>query len=210
MSVTIVILAITIIVSIQAMENSDMKYKMMFNPVYCADDKQWYRVLSHALIHADWMHLIFNMYVLWMFGQAVETGTGVNEHLGYYGLHGVKGYFFYVLLYVGGAAFATLPSLTRRRHDKTYFSLGASGAVSAVVFSFILLNPSAKMGLLFLPIMAPAYIFGILYLLAEYFLSKQNRTGIAHDAHFAGAIYGIIFTFALNAEKVIDLWRNIF
>ncbi|MCB0478433.1 MAG: rhomboid family intramembrane serine protease [Crocinitomicaceae bacterium] len=210
MTVTIVILIITILVSIQAMENQDMKYKMMFNPVYCADDGQWYRVLSHALIHADWMHLIFNMYVLWMFGQGVEMGNGRYDTNSYVGLNGNVGYMYFAVMYVGGAAFATLPSLIRRRHDRGYFSLGASGAVSAVVFSFILLNPGAKMGLLFLPIMAPAYIFGAIYLAAEYFLSKQNRTGIAHDAHFAGAIFGIIFTFATNAENVIRLWKNIF
>ncbi|MEZ4938728.1 MAG: rhomboid family intramembrane serine protease [Crocinitomicaceae bacterium] len=207
MSVTIVILVVTILISIQAMENQDMKYKMMFNPVYCTDEKQWYRILSHALIHADWMHLIFNMYVLWMFGQGVENSLNSNSFVG---LNGNIGYMYFSLLYVGGAAFATLPSLIRRRHDRGYFSLGASGAVSAVVFAFILLNPGAKMGLLFIPIMAPAYIFGAVYLLAEYLLSKQNRTGIAHDAHFAGAIYGIIFTFATNHGVVIQLWKNLF
>jgi membrane associated rhomboid family serine protease len=208
MSVTIVILIITILVSIQAMENSDMKYKMMFNPVICADEKQWYRVLSHALIHADWMHLIFNMYVLWMFGQSVEIGKG--SYNGFVELHGNKGYMYFSMMYVGGAAFATLPSLIRRRHDRSYYSLGASGAVSAVVFSFILMNPDARMGLLFIPIMAPAYIFGMIYLAAEYFMSKQQRTGIAHDAHFAGAIYGLLFTFATNPSFVINLWKNIF
>lgn len=209
MSVTIVILIITVLVSIQAMEKQEMKYKMMFNPVYCADEGQWYRVLSHALIHADWMHLIFNMYVLWMFGQAVELGKG-DYYNGFVDTLGAKGYVYYAILYIGGAAFATIPSLFRRRHDRGYFSLGASGAVSAVVFSFILLNPDARMGLLFIPIMAPAYIFGGIYLLAEYFLSKQNRTGIAHDAHFAGAVYGIIFTFATNSEMIIRLWKNVF
>ena len=207
MSVTIIILIATILVSYRAMEDSNLKYKLMFNPVYCADEKQWYRVLSHALIHGDWMHLIFNMYVLWMFGQYVELGGA--HTIGYELLHGAKGHFYFALLYLGGAAFATLPSLIRRRHDRGYFSLGASGAVSAIVFSFILLNPQAKLSLLFLPIPMSAYIFGALYLVAEYFLSKQNRTGIAHDAHFAGAVFGIIFTFALNSEVVIKLWNTI-
>lgn len=202
MSITIVILICTILVSYQAMENSELKYKMMFNPVYCAEDKQWYRVLSHALIHADWMHLIFNMYVLYMFGETVE-------HF-FVGLNGPPGYLYFVLLYVGGAAFATVPSLIWRRNDRGYFSLGASGAVSAIVFAFILLVPTSELGLLFLPIRLPAYIFGILYLAAEYYFSKQKRSGIAHDAHFAGALYGLIFTFATNFEYVVKMWKTVF
>lgn len=202
MSITLIILIITVLVSIQAMENSEMKYKMMFNPVYCADEKQWYRVLSHALIHANWMHLIFNMYVLYMFGEFVEKSFRV--------LHGPKGYLFFVLLYVGGAAFATLPSLINRRHDRSYFSLGASGAVSAIVFSFILLSPNSEMGLLFIPFYLPSWLFGLLYLAAEYFMAQRERTGIAHDAHFAGAIYGLIFTFATSYEIVIRIWQTVF
>jgi len=202
MSITVVILIITILVSYQAMERPELKSKLMFNPVYCADNKEWYRVLSHALIHANWMHLIFNMYVLYMFGKAVEAY--------FIGLNGSKGYLYFIILYIGGAAFATLPSLITRRHDRSYFSLGASGAVSAIVFSFILLMPTSKMGLLFIPIQIPAYIFGGIYLAAEYYMSKQDRGRIAHDAHFAGAIFGIIFTISTNFEFIITTWKNVF
>lgn len=201
MTVTIFILVLTILISIQAMENSEMKYKMMFNPVFCWRDNQWYRVLSHALIHSNWMHLIFNMYVLYMFGEMVEKLFIAN--------HNTSGRILFVVLYVGAGVFATLPSLINRKNDSAYFSLGASGAVSGIVFSFILFLPTAEMGIIFLPFYLPAYQFGLIYLVAEYFMSKKGRTGIAHDAHFAGAVFGIIFTLITNLESITHIWKTI-
>ena len=125
------------------------------------------------------------MYVLYAFGLNVEAFFGSMNQIGV---------LYFVLLYLGGMVFATLPSIVKNRENPSYRSLGASGAVSAIVFAFIVLAPTAGMGLIFLPgISIPAFIFGILYLVAENYMSKKGNTNIAHEAHIAGAIFGLIF-----------------
>lgn len=136
------------------------------------------------------------MYVLFFFGKHVE-----EYFISSFGK--IKGEVFYVLLYVGGIIFASLPSLVKHKDNDLYFSLGASGAVSAVMFSFIIIAPGQELYLLGgIPI--KAYIFGPLYLLYEYLMSKHSKGRIAHDAHFAGAIFGIIFTLLLDFNFFIN------
>ena len=197
--ITYIILGITILVSIMAMDNNDLKNKLMFNAYMIKEHKQWYRFFSHGLIHGDWMHLGFNMLSFYMFGKAVEDGYGQ--------LFEAKGTLFFILLYLGGLVMSSLYSYERNKGNIYYNALGASGAVSAVIYAYILLDPNARIGMMFLPIRVPAYIFGFIYLGIEYYLSKRGNTGIAHDAHFWGAIYGIVFTLILRpnlASSFID------
>lgn len=197
--ITYIILGITILVSIAAMENHDLKNKMMFNAYAIHEHKQWYRFFSHGLIHGDWMHLGFNMLSFYMFGKGVEEGFGF--------IFGGKGMLFFILLYVGGLAMSSLYSYERNKNNMYYNALGASGAVSAVIYAYILLDPTARIGMMFIPIRVPAYIFGFIYLGIEYYLSKRGNTGIAHDAHFWGAVYGIVFTLILKpslASSFVD------
>ncbi len=198
--ITYTILAITIFISITSMDNYVLKNKLMFNAYMIKERKEWYRFFSHGLIHADWMHLIFNMLALYMVGKFVEDSYVV--------IFEGKGILFFILLYVGGLAMSSLYSYERNKENMYYNALGASGAVSAVIFAFIMLAPNAQMGLLFIPFLKiPAYIFGFVYIGFEYYLSKRGNTGIAHDAHLWGAVYGIVLTIVLKpsiASSFID------
>ena len=131
---------------------------------------------------------------------------------GVIGGFGNIGYLYYITLYIGGLLFATLPSLKKHGDNPGYLAVGASGAVSAIVFSSIILYPTGGMGLLFIPIRIPSFIFGVLYLLAEHYMSKKGGTGIAHDAHIGGAFFGVFFTvlldfkFLTNFVDMINDW----
>ncbi len=176
------------------MDNHALKNKMMFNAYMIKERKEWYRFFSHGLIHGDWMHLGFNMLALYMFGKELE------DH--YARLFDEKGILFFILLYVGGLAMSSLYSYERNKENIYYNALGASGAVSAVIYSFIMIEPLRPLQFMFVPIDIPAYIFGFVYLGIEYYLSKKGNTGIAHDAHFWGAIYGVVLTIMIKPHAV--------
>lgn len=152
-----------------------------------------YRVGTYALIHADWLHLIVNMYVLYNFG---ENGTEAMYKIAF----GSKGLLFFILLYVGGAITSVIPSYEKHKHNYGYTAVGASGAVSAIVFAYILFNPLSSFYFVFVPFPIPAYIFGLLYMGISYYLARQNKGNIGHDAHFFGALFGLMFTILLNKE----------
>jgi membrane associated rhomboid family serine protease len=137
------------------------------------------------------------MYVLWIFGTAVES-TFSNK--GFFPETYQYGKFFYMLMYVLAVPISTIPALFKHKNDHYYNSVGASGAVSAIVFTTILLAPGMKLGIIFIPIGIPAYIFGILYLVYSYFMSRRGQDNIAHDAHFVGSVFGFIFPIMLNHE----------
>lgn len=193
-SITLIIIVITSLISYQAFNKSELFYRLLHNPYNVIHRKEYSRIISHGFIHGGWGHLIFNMYVLWMFGSLVEQIFVANYQFG-------KAYF--VVLYFGGMVFATLPSIKKHKNNPNYNAVGASGAVSAVVFSAVLLNPLMKMGIILIPVMIPAFIFGPLYLVAEYILNKRGGSPIAHDAHLWGAFYGIIFTVLIDFNIIV-------
>ena len=205
-SVTTMIVAITVVVSFLAFNDKDLSYKLTLSPYSVKHHKRWWQVFTHGFIHADYMHLGLNMYVLYSFGGIVETV--------FVRCFGNIGYLYYITLYVGGLLFATLPSLKKHGDNPNYLAVGASGAVSAIVFSSIILYPTGGMGILFIPIRIPSFIFGVLYLLAEHYMSKKGGTRIAHDAHIGGAFFGVIFTvlldfqFLTNFIDMINGWFN--
>lgn len=201
--ITLIIVGITVLVSIAAMDNMTLKNKLMFNAYMINHRKEWYRFFSNGLIHADWIHLLFNMYALWMFGKGVETIYKYDE------VFGGKGSLFFILLYVGGLAMSSLYSYEKNKNNIHYNSLGASGAVSAVIFAFIVLNPTAQLGFMFIPVPIPAYLFGFIILGIEHYLSRRGNTGIAHDAHFWGSVFGIVFTLVLKPSLAIDFIHKI-
>ena len=149
---------------------------------------QFYRFITHGFIHADPGHLIFNMIALSSFGENVEKSFTIH--------FGDKGKIIYLVLYFTALIAASVPDYFKHRENHLYRSLGASGAVSAVIFTSILFNPKDGIGLIFLPDLAiPGYIFGIIYLIVSTVLARRAQDNIGHGAHITGAIYGLVFTY---------------
>ena len=186
--VTITILITTIIFSARAFKNNDLFSKYLFNAFAIKNYNEQYRFLSHAFLHSDYAHLIINMFVLYSFGQVLEGG--------YFPIvFGKFSTLIYILLYTGGIYASSIADYFRHQNNKYYNAVGASGAVSALVFSSILLSPNSKMGIIFIPfIHLPAWIFGLLYLAYSFYMDKNKNDRIAHGAHAWGALFGFLFT----------------
>ena len=194
MSVTIIIVIITVLASLAAFNNAELKYRLMMHPFGVNHNKEYQRIFTHGLIHADYMHLFFNMFVLYGFGENIEL-----MFLFYWGEW--NGLSFFLLLYLGGIIFATLPSLRKHKDNPNYYSLGASGAVSSVLIVFILIFPLSPLNFIFLPgIDIPAWLMGILFFVYESYMNKRGRTGIAHDAHIYGAIWGLLLMLIIKPQ----------
>jgi len=189
LTITLIIIISTVLVSLSANSKPELYSKLLFNPYQVVHRKEWYRIFTHALIHDNQniFHLFFNMYVLYSFGSAVETILLNNL--------GGLGKLYYIVLYIGGIFIATIPALIKHKDNYGYNSVGASGAVSAVLFSTIAFVPfSGGIGILFLPFSIPPLIFGVLYIAYEIYMEKRGGTNIAHDAHIWGAVFGFVFT----------------
>ena len=143
------------------------------------------------------------MYALYLFGQVLEEQ--------YFPLlFQQKAMFYYILLYVGGIFFSSLYDLIKQKDNPNYSSVGASGAVTAIVFSAILINPGMGMGILFIPFFIPAWLFGILYLVYSWYMGKRQLDNIGHNAHFWGAVFGFVFTTVLRPGLLIHFYNEIF
>ncbi len=185
MSITIIIIILTVAVSIPAFKNSKIFYQLDFSPYFIEKNREWYRFFSHALLHGDWWHLILNMLVLYFFGDVTQ-----NYFEAYAGSLGT---FYFVLLYVGGIVFAVLPTYKKHNGNSNYHSVGASGAVSAVLFSSVIFSPGTSICLYGI-ICFPGIIWAVIYLIYSYTQGKKGGDFINHDAHFWGAIFGVAFT----------------
>ncbi len=201
-TITIAIIAITTLISIGGFYNQRIKEDLIFYPPAISQYNQWYRFFTCGLIHADAAHLFFNMYTLYMFGDAVE-GEFVE-------LFGNLGKLLYIIMYITSLVACLLPTYFKHKNNAYYSSLGASGAISAVVFAFIFLNPTIKMGLIFLPIPLPAFVFGLLYLGITTYLSRRGGSHINHSAHLWGSVYGIFFLivtgFTMSAYNPVTIF----
>ena len=185
MSTTLIIVIVTVIVSLFAFSSHKLREDLIFYPVAITQENQYYRFVTYGFIHADFMHLIFNMYAFYLFGGACE-----NSFVAIFGKYGQT---FYVLMYLLALIVCVIPDFLQYRGNPNYRSLGASGAVSAVVFAYILFRPLQGIGLMFIPVFIPGFIFGILFLVVSYFLGKKGGTSVNHAAHIWGALFGIIF-----------------
>jgi membrane associated rhomboid family serine protease len=192
--VACIICAITVITTLIAFYNDEFYDKLILQPYNVSRGKYVYTLITSGFIHADWMHLIFNMMTFYFFAFQLEA---------------VLGHWQFALLYMVSLILSDLPSVVKHKNDLWYRSLGASGAISAVVFSAILFNPLGKMGLLFIPVQIPAVLFGILYLIYCSYASKKGVGNVNHDAHFFGALSGIMITVLLQPEIVPYFFRTI-
>jgi membrane associated rhomboid family serine protease len=190
-SITVVIIAITGIISFIAFNNNEVMDKLIFYPPAISERKEWWRFFTCGFIHKDIPHLLFNMYALFLFGQG-QRKDGV-EFL-FEDVFSNNAKLLYLIMYLLALGACLIPTYNKNKHNANYLSLGASGAVSAVVFAYILLDPLRGVGLIFIPVFIPGFLFGIIYLFISYLLSKSKRGGnINHSAHIWGALFGIVF-----------------
>ncbi len=178
---TLLLIAITALVSWQAFEKPQLLARLILWPPAVDRYRQYDRLLTSGFIHADWQHLIFNMITLLFFGGGIEAAF--RPYIGPVG---------FVLFYLSAIVVAILPSYLRHRHDPNYRSLGASGAVSAVLFASILINPWSMLLVFFIPM--PAIVFGVCYIGYSLWMDRRGGDNINHSAHLWGAGYGILFT----------------
>lgn len=193
--ITYIIIAITAIVSISAFSNRALMERFIFYPP-AVKHGEWYRLFTYGVLHADYTHLIFNMFTLFFFGMDIEKTFQAT-----FGMQ--TGSIYYILLYITALPISILPTYFKHKNNQSYHGLGASGSVSAVIFAYILINPMNFMGIMFIPIWLPAFIFGIIFVAVSLYLDKKQSGGINHSAHIAGGIYGLIFmviVFALMAD----------
>jgi membrane associated rhomboid family serine protease len=198
MSITLFIIIFTALISVTAFRNRLVFDKLKLNPYMIVHRKEYFRILGHAVLHVDWTHLIFNMITLYFFGEFVEEALQVI--FGY-------GKLIFILMYVLAAIISSLPSIAKHKNDHWYNSVGASGAVSAILFAGILFNPNMKMIIFPIPIPLPGYVLGLGYLIFSHFMSKKNADNINHDAHITGAIFGFLFPLILE-PKLFNLFIN--
>ncbi len=198
---TIIVIILTVIVSLITLSRQDISQKLRFNAYAIKHNNEWYRFFTYGLIHADWMHLLVNMFVLYSFGTAVESYFSF--------VFPGKGIFYFIILYIGGVIVSVAPSYNKNKDNIYYNAVGASGAVSAVVFSSIIFYPTGGIRFLFIPFSIPAVVFGILYLVYSAYMAKRSRDNIGHDAHFWGAIFGIAYTIILKPKLIVLFFEQI-
>lgn len=185
--ISTLILLLTIAISMIALYGKRDLTKYIFYPYEIKIRKRWYQFISAGFLHADFMHLFFNMLTLYFFAGAVENAVG-----------GIN----FCLIYFGSMIFAHLPGYIKHRNDPQFRSLGASGAVSGIIFASILFNPYAKMMIMPIPIPISAPIFGLLYLVYCSLANKFGRDNINHSAHLWGAVAGILLTIIIDPSSI--------
>lgn len=200
--ITTIIVIVTVLISLLAFRKEGIFERFDLRPPAVVHRREYYRIFSHAFLHADYFHLGINMLVLYSFG------TGVEEIFMELEAQEVifSGPFFYLLLYVVAIALSSLTTITRYRNDEAYSAVGASGAVSAVVFTYIFFAPLQKIYFyMVLPI--PGIVFGVLYLAYSSYMNRRNNDHINHAAHFWGAVVGFLFPIILD-PKLISVFLN--
>ena len=185
MLITLLIIAVTCIVSFVAFNNARLMDDLILWPPAIEKKKEYHRLVTYGLIHADFYHLLFNMITLFFFGRAMEPRFAM-----YLGSTG------FLLFYIGALVVSILPTFLANRHNANYRSLGASGAVSAVLFAFILWMPWARMVVFVIPM--PAIVYAVLYVAYSIWMDRQGTDNVNHSAHLWGAAYGIAFTLIMQ------------
>lgn len=184
--ITLVLILVTVAVSLLAFRTPGLAGRLILWPPAIDRNKQYDRLLTYGFIHADIWHLLFNMITLFFFGRIMErviadvTGRG----------------WVYLAFYLSALVISILPTYLKHQKDPNYRSLGASGAVSAVLFAFILINPWAMIGVFFIPM--PAIVFAVLYVAYSIWMDRRGGDNVNHGAHLAGAAYGVLFMITME------------
>src|SRR5690242_15436670 len=196
--ITILLVAATVLVSWLAFNNPRLLDRLILWPPAIDRQKQYDRLLTHGFIHADFQHLLFNMITLFFFGRAIEpvfvARIGALGFLGFY---------------LSAIVVAILPSYMQHVHDARYRSLGASGAVSAVMFSFILFSPWSKIYFFPFPFGIPAVLYAVFYVGYTIWMERRGGDNINHSAHLVGGAYGVAFTLLAMPDALDGFLRQL-
>jgi len=200
MNIVVIISIITIIVSIMGFRQEGLFYKLQLNPFLIVHKKEYYRILTHSLLHADWAHLIINMIVFFSFGD------GLLQYFEIY--FGELASVIFLLLYVSAIIISSIYSIIKNKDNSNYNAIGASGAVSAILFANIFFAPWNKI-YFYGVIGVPGILFGAIYLGYSYYMGKKGQDNIGHDAHFWGAVFGLIFPLLVQPSLIHHFINNL-
>ncbi len=201
----LLIIIVTAGISVLCFRDRRLFDRLALKPYYIVHRRQWDRMVSHGFVHGDWTHLLVNMFVFWSFGEFVlrvfeyQAETGVS--------FGANARF--ILLYFGGIIAASVYDVIKYRNNPYYTSIGASGAVSAVVFTSVFISPLSKIYLMgILPM--PGILFGLLYIAYETYSARKGQGRINHHAHIFGAVYGFLFPVLTAGVSQVEIFLNSF
>lgn len=182
----------TIAISVAGLKSPALVERMLFRPYYLVRNGEWHRLITSGFVHLDGSHLLFNMLSYFFFAFTLERAIGTTRFL---------------VLYVVSLALSELGTWVKHRNNPQYASLGASGAVLAVMFAFIVYFPTSRLSLLILPIPVPAPIFALLYLIYSWWQARQNGGRVNHDAHLGGAIVGLLFVLVTDPAAFVRFFE---
>ena len=186
--VNLLLIAITAILSWMAFNNRKLADRLILWPPAIDKHRQYDRLVTYGFIHADFGHLLFNMVTLYFFGRSIEVI-----------MLGITGqWWVYPLFYLAALVVSILPTYLKNQKNPNYLSLGASGAVSAVLFAFILISPWSLIFVFFIP--APAILYGVFYVGYSIWMDKKGGDNVNHSAHLAGAAFGVMFMLFMEPE----------
>jgi membrane associated rhomboid family serine protease len=191
LTITVIIVVITVLVSFSAFKSDKTMDDLIYYPPAITRGRQYYRFISSGFIHADIAHLAFNMISFYLFGRFVEEKFVEIFSQG-------TGKILYLLLYISALVVSLLPTHLKHRNNASYRSLGASGAVSAIVFAGLMIAPYVEVGFFIIPPFIPGFVFGPLYLIISAYLERKGGDNINHSAHLWGAVYGVIFLIVVS------------
>lgn len=180
--ISIIIILNTCIFSIQGFRNHLFLEKYRFNVDRVILHKEYWRLFTSGLVHVSWMHLIFNMLMLYLLSGPLEAQAGSLRFLS-----------LYLVGLIGGNLFALL----LHRHHGDYSSVGASGAVNAILFAAIVLFPGMDIGLFLLPISIPGWLFALIYVSYSIYGVRSKVDNVGHEAHLGGALAGVLLSIAM-------------
>ena len=194
--VTWTLVAVTVVVSWIAFSNRALLERLILWPPAVTGRHQYDRLITHGLVHADFGHLLFNMVTLYFFGTAIEPVF--EQRIGKVG---------FALFYLVAIVVAIMPSWLRHRADPNYRSLGASGGVAAVLFSFILFAPWATIYVFVVPI--PAIVYAVIYVGYSIWMDHRGGDNVNHSAHLAGALFGVVATLIIEPRAAAIFLQRI-
>lgn len=193
--ITFSIIGFTVLISFIAFNNEEAKHKLLFYPYGMNTPNEYYRFISYGFIHADYIHLFFNMFTLYSFGRIAEAVLfNKSQYL-----------IFYITALIASAIF----DFIKNRGNSRYGALGASGAVSAVVFSTIIFNPWERAIAIFGVIALPNIVFAVLYLVYCAYMAKRGGDNIGHSAHLWGSVYGFVFTGIIHPDLLQSFFQQL-